>query len=399
VKFESRRSGFIPRSLNDSHTVSRHSVLSNCYGVLAKAASAIERCLWLFWFCTIVTNLGLAHETPHVAADSYQPPSERLIVGEGEFRFQYLPGWGSEAAAKLSLGHCHAMVVDRSGCLYLANTNPDYCIVVLDESGQLLDRWGDFAPQAHGLTLSLENGEEFLYITTNDKNGKVIKTNLGGDILMTISCPVESGLYESVDDFRPSKTIVLPGGELLVLDGYGRDYVLRFSAEGKYLSAFGGDLGDGEARLDHWGPHGGGLDLSDPQNPVLILAMSDQQTLKRFTLGGKWIDRIPLPGGNPRDIAFFDDHIVIPHLGDNWPEDRNAAGFISFLDRDFDVVANLGGKNRRDDNGKLVGLQHNSHLFHHPHGIVFDQRGNLYVAQFASNGTFPLKFERIVSDH
>ncbi len=139
--------------------------------------------------------------------------------------------------------------------------------------------------------------------------------------------------------------------------------------------------------------------MSDPRNPILILAMSDQQTLKRFALGGTWIDTIPLPGGNPRDIVFFDDHIVIPHLGDNWPEDRNAAGFISFLDRDFNVVANLGGKSRRDGNGKLVGMQHNSHLFRHPHGIVFDQRGNLYVAQFASNGTFPLKFERIVREH
>ena len=50
-----------------------------------------------------------------------------------------------------------------------------------------------------------------------------------------------------------------------------------------------------------------------------------------------------LPGGNPRDIVFHDKHIFIPHLGDRWPNDRNAAGYISVLDRNFTVVANLGG--------------------------------------------------------
>lgn len=38
-------------------------------------------------------------------------------------------------------------------------------------------------------------------------------------------------------------------------------------------------------------------------------------------------------------------------------------------------------------------MGHSSHLFHHPHGMGADREGNLYVAQFSSNGTWPLKFE------
>ena len=214
-------------------------------------------------------------------------------------------------------------------------------------------------------------------------------------------CSISSGVrwnqafIDSPEDFRPSKTLHLPDGDFFVIDGYGKDYIHHFNADGEYQSSFGGSIGEGEAQLAHWGPHGGGIDYSDPNRPQIILALSDQNKLKRFSLNGKWLETILLPGGNPRDIVFHHDHIFIPHLGDNWPEDRNAAGYISVLDRNFKVVANLGGSSPRYREGNLDTMAHSSHLFHHPHGIGFDRDGNLYVAQFASNSTWPLKFERL----
>ena len=335
------------------------------------------------------------HDHPHAEKGTYAVTQEPVVIGQWEWRYRLVSGWGKAAAAQLELGHCHAMVEDQRGLIYMANVHPENAIVVLDHAGNLVDTWGDFTPWAHGLTIATEGDQEVLFITENNRNGKVWKTTLTGEVLMEIGCPMESGLYESPEKFRPSKIMVLPDGDLLVLDGYGKDYVLRFDAEGNFLSAFGGDLGKGEARIEHWGPHGSGIDYTDPAHPELILALSDQQQIKRLTMQGDWLQTVALPGSNPRDIVFHRDHIVIPNLGDDWPADTNAAGYISVLNRDFKVVANLGGGPPVYRDGVLQPMGHDSHLFLHPHGIHFDKDGNLYVAQYDSNQTFPLKFERI----
>ncbi len=339
-----------------------------------------------------------AHEPgqTHPTASDYRPPSKPLIIGQGEFRYQLVPAWATENDSQYPLGHCHAMAEDNRGRILLLNASKKHCLIALSPTGEVLDAWGSFAPGAHGLSVVKEKGREALFITDNSRDGKAFKTTLDGEILMTVSCPMESGLYEDPKEFRPSKPLHLPNGDFFVIDGYGKDYIHRFTAGGKYLSSFGGNLGKGEARLEHYGPHGGGLDFSEAEKPSIILALSDKNKVKRFSLDGTWLETISLPGSNPRDVVFHRGHIVIPHLGDQWPKDKNSAGYISVLNSKFKVIANLGGDPPEyDAQGKLKSMQHSSHLFYHPHGLCFDHKGNLYVAQFASNASWPLKFVRI----
>jgi hypothetical protein len=351
----------------------------------------------VFLLLILVTVGSWAHDhpAPHISVEEYQAPDQPIVIGSGAFKYRLVPGWAQQNAGVFELGHCHAIMEDGYGRILLLNANADHCMYVLNQEGVLLDAWGSFAPNAHGLAIIEEKRVEYLFITDNGKNGKVFKTTMDGYVLNTFGCPMESGLYESPDEFRPSKTLHLPNGDFFIIDGYGKDYIHRYNAAGEYQSSFGGSLGVGEAQLAHWGPHGGGIDFSSPEEPQMILALSDQNKLKRFSLTGEWLETIQVPGGNPRDIVFHDDHIFIPHLGDGWPQDRNAAGYISVFDRDFKVVANLGGTSPVYRGDKLDTMAHSIHLFYHPHGISFDQDGNLYVAQFASNGTWPLKFERV----
>lgn len=332
-----------------------------------------------------------AHE-PHVPPAQYVPPALPLEIGEGAFRYRLVPNWAQQNRQTVPVGNCRAIVEDARGRLYVVNGSRKNCVVVLDPAGRVLGAWGDFARSAHGLNLVREGGQEVLYLSDNSADGKVFKTTLDGRILMTISCPLDSGLYADAANFKPAEIIPLPDGGLFVLDGYGSDYILRFDARGKFTGAFGGKLGEGEARIAHWGPHGGDIDWRVPGQPMLILGLSDQETIKRFTLDGKWLATIPFPGGNPRDIVFHRDHIFVPHLGDNWPKERNNPGFISVLDHDFKVVANLGGEPAVYTDGKLRRMRHNTHAFYHPHGILLARDGSLYVAQDASNNTYPLKF-------
>jgi len=346
----------------------------------------------IFLVVTLFLGTASAHDT-HIPASSYKIPDEPVVIGEGRFKYELVPRWAQHNTAAYPIGNGKAIVEDAKGRIYHLNGSKKHCVIVLDRRGEVLSAWGDFAPGAHGLNIVKEGGREVLFISENRAGGKVFKTTLDGKILLTIGCPAESGLYPDPGKFRPAEIVPIPGeGGFFVLDGYGSDYILRFDKRGEYLGAFGGDLGEGEARLNHWGPHGGNIDARDPGNPILILGLSDQEKVKRFRLDGTWIDTIPMPGANPRDIVFHRGHIFIPHLGDNWPKQRNNPGYISVVDHDFRVVANLGGAMAVYQDGKLQRMRHNQHAFYHPHGILCARDGSLYVVQDASNNTWPLKF-------
>ncbi|MBN8246521.1 MAG: 6-bladed beta-propeller, partial [Verrucomicrobia bacterium] len=90
------------------------------------------------------------------------------------------------------------------------------------------------------------------------------------------------------------------------------------------------------------------------------------------------------------------DHFFVAHLGDDWPRDRNCRGFVSVLDRNLRVVSNPGGSPPEyAADGSLRPMCHVGDVFQHPHDVCIGRDGSLYVAQFNSGGTYPLKFERL----
>jgi len=75
---------------------------------------------------------------------------------------------------------------------------------------------------------------------------------------------------------------------------------------------------------------------------------------------------------------------------------REGHGFISVLDADFRVVSNIGGQvPRYNDAAQLQKMGQKGDVFNHPHDLLVDDDDSLYVAQFSSGRTYPLKFERI----
>jgi hypothetical protein len=137
-------------------------------------------------------------------------------------------------------------------------------------------------------------------------------------------------------------------------------------------------------------------DTRDAANPTLLIAMSDQQHLQRLALDGRKLERVDLPGGNPRQIRLHDGHFFVAHLADNWPKDRNSRGFVSVLDARLRVVSNIAGTAPEyGDDGVLRPMKHAEDLFVHPHDVIVDDDGSVYVAQFSSGNTYPIKLERV----
>jgi hypothetical protein len=291
---------------------------------------------------------------------------------------------------KTPVKNCHGMVRDRQGHLILLTDHVSNNVIVYDKRGRLVSKWGTTFPGAHGLSIVAEGGREVLYITDLQTH-KVVKTTLDGMMLEEWGWPASTGKYRQESDYKPSWTLHDKDGSFFVLDGYGLDYIVQYDVNGKMRRIFGGS----EGGITHWGPHGGMLDLQG-NAPTLLIAMSDQQYLLRLTTDGKKLQQVDLPGGNPRQIRLHDGHYYVAHLADNWPKDRDSRGFVSILDKSLRVISNLAGSapEYRDD-GQLRPMRHTEDVFMHPHDLIVDEDHSIYVAQFASGGTYPIKLERL----
>lgn len=317
------------------------------------------------------------------------------VLGQGNFRYRVVPNWGREALAQVSIKNGHAVAIDAQGRLLFLTDDPKNNMVILDaDTGALIQHWTARMPGAHGMSLVTEGNREVLYITDTQLH-EVRKLTLQGEELAVFPWPEQAKLHANANEYRPSKTIHFAHQDFCVFDGYGKDYIFHYKADGSLLRWWGGNFGKAENQLKHWGPHGGAVDTRDPQHPCIIIAMSDQQEIKRFTVEGTFIDKIPMPGGNPRDVVIWDEHAIVPHLGDQWPKDKNSPGFISILDRQWRVVSNIGAPPAIYETGELQPMGSDGQTFIHPHGVAVDDDGNLYVAQFSSPAAPLLKLERV----
>lgn len=316
--------------------------------------------------------------------------AQQPALGQGDFRYRWVPEWG-HLGKETPVKNCHGIVCSREGNIVLLTDHTANNVLIYSREGKLLSKWGTRFPGAHGLSLVSQDGRETLFITDLATH-RIEQTSLDGTKLAEWSWPENSGKYKQENEYRPSWTLHLPDGGFIAMDGYGKDYFLHYGADGKLQRTFGG----AEGGIVHWGPHGGMTDTTADGLTNLLVAMSDQQYLLRLELSGKEQQRVPLPGGNPRQIRRFGNHYVCAHLADNWPKDRNSRGFISILDRNLRVISNIGANAPEyDANGTLNPMHAVGEIFTHPHDAIVSPDGSLYVAQFASGNTYPLKFERV----
>ncbi len=331
-------------------------------------------------------GFGIAAAVPRISRGAEGPK----ILGQGEFRYRVVPDWGV-LGPDTPVDNCHGIVCDRQGHIILLTDHVKNNFIVYDSAGKLVYKWGTQFPGAHGLSLVEEKGKEFLYFT-DLKRHKVFKATTGGEMLEEWGWPEATGKYAKEDEYRPSWTLHSSNGEFYVLDGYGKDFVIHYGADGEFVKIFGGQ----EGGIAQWGPHGGMVDARNPDHPTLLIAMSDQQSLLHLGIEGATLGETSLPGGNPRQIRMRGEHYFVTHLADNWPKDRESRGFVSVMDADFRVISNLAGTAPEyDDTGKLRRMRQVGEIFMHPHDLAVDGNGSIHVAQFSSNQTYPIKLERI----
>ncbi|OUW35521.1 MAG: 6-bladed beta-propeller [Flavobacteriaceae bacterium TMED179] len=311
------------------------------------------------------------------------------LVGHGDFTYEVDKDWGVQDPSQFPVNDCHEMVLDKNQRIIMTTTHPQNNILIYDRSGKVLEAWGTEFPGAHGLTLVEEGSEEFLFIT-DPKTNKVCKTDLKGNILMTFTTPPEITDYKKPKEFKPTETTVAPNGDIYIADGYGKDFIIQYNAEGNYIRHFGG-RGKADEQFDC--AHGITFDHRNPQNPSLLITSRSANEFKYFTLEGQYLETISLPGcyicrpvikGN---LIYF--AVIITNKWDTFD------GMLAVLDKNNKVISLPGGSQPNYKDGVLVPPVYDQKTFLNPHDVCVDNDDNLYIPQWNSNKTYPLKLTRV----
>ena len=319
--------------------------------------------------------------TPAIKVDNYK-------VGHGDFVYEVDKLWGVQDPLKIPVDHCHEMVMDSKGRLIMCTTNIKNNILMYDKSGKIINSWGIDYPGAHGLTLSDEGGEEFLYLTDTIKH-QVYKLTMDGRRIMTFDYPKEVGVYETADQYQPTETAVASNGDIYITDGYGQNIITQYDSKGKYIRHFGGK-GDGQDQFQT--AHGICID-SRGAEPELLITSRSKQEFKRFTMDGEHIETIALPGCSICRPVIRGENLYFAVIVTKswWDYD----GMVAVLDKNNKVVSLPGGSMPTYVNGVLEEPEFDGKTFLNPHDVCIDDEDNIYVPQWYSGKTYPIKLKRV----
>ena len=315
---------------------------------------------------------------------------EKVILGHNNKRYKINTKWSKADVALNPVNDCHEMVQDQKGRILLLTNETKNNVLIYNKNGKLLNTWGTEYPGAHGFTLFNENGTDTLFICDN-KLHQVIKTTIDGRVLLTLNYPKETGMYTKQDEYVPTETAIAANGDIYVADGYGKDFIIQYDLNGKYIRHFGG-RGTEEKHLLN--AHGVCIDTRNNKNPTLIVCSRQQNSFKRFSMEGVYIETISLPGAWVCRPVIKGDYLYAAVLQSNnnqWKQ----SGFVTILDANNKVVSNLAGTQPVYKGNVPDEMFQTDKVFQYPHDVCIDDEENMYVAQWNSGKTYPYKLEPV----
>ena len=335
------------------------------------------------------TSIGIAFSAFQTSYGQSPFRQKNDAIGHGDFKFNINKDWGVQDPNSYPIDHCHEMVIDSKNRIVLTTTHPKNNILIYDRSGKILDSWGINYNGAHGLTIFDENGEEFLFITDPDSH-KVCKTTLRGKKILELNFPKEISNYTNANLFKPTETAVAPNGDIYVADGYGLDYIIQYDYKGNYIRHFGGR---GNENNNFECCHGITIDSRGKSDPTLLITSRSKNEFKRFSLDGKWIETVSMPGCYICRPVIKDEYLLFAVIvTKDWGV---YDGMLAVLDKNNIVVSFPGGSKPSYLNSKLIRPNYDQKSFKNPHDVCIDNDWNLYVPQWNSGKTYPNKLTRL----
>ncbi len=341
------------------------------------------------------SGLAVSAFTPRSMFAGSRQANAPILMGAGNHKYEWVRGWG-KLPEGMKYGSTHGGIqVDSKNNVYL-NTDTENAIIVFDQNGKFLRSFGKEWKAAsdgqgtHGMQIRKEGGQEFIYLTNLTRN-EFAKLTLTGEQVWVQGFPEKSGQYQNQKQFKPTGIAVAPDGSFYVTDGYGQNYVHRYNAKGEYQNSWGGKVTKENPKEDGKfnTPHAVIVDTRGPQ-PLVLLADRAMHRLQWFTLEGKHVktldgtdnDFLRLPAAlhiRGTDLAIGDLH-----------------GRVTILDQDNKLVTQLGDQldTKMRGSNKYTPDQWQEGKFNSPHGITWDNKGNMYIEEYMLQGRI-IKLKRV----
>lgn len=340
---------------------------------------------------------------PHFNILKSKPKLSETVIGHGDFKYKVHASWGDLDRTITPIKNCHEMVMDSKGRLIMVGDDVHNNVLIYDKSGKLLDSWGVRYKGGHGLSIWNDGSEDYLFIC--DTKGSLIKTTTNGRELMIIGHPSEYGAYDKDAPFKPTESAIGPNGDIYLADGYGSNYVLQFTKDGEFIRKIGDGRGTEQNQFQT--AHGVCIDARGSGEPTLLITSRAANCFKRFTLDGKYIEQIDLPGAfvcRPvihnknlySGVCWSSEIDYVEGEKNTHPYNINPnSGFVTILDERGKVLSNPGGTEPKYKKGKLQRMVQEQAIFKHCHDVCVDNDENLYVCQWNANKAYPVKLERV----
>jgi hypothetical protein len=322
-----------------------------------------------------------------------KPVLSNQIIGHGDFQYRVHLEWGSLNREKHPVNNCHEMVMDSKGRLIMITDEVNNNIIIYDKSGKHLKSWGNNFPGGHGLSLAKEGGEDFLIIC-DPSTAEVVKTTVDGKVVLKLETPYKIGIYKENMPYKPTETAIADNGDIYVTDGYGSQFIIQYNSKGQYIRHFGG-RGNNDDQFDT--VHGIAIDKRNKNNPTLLCTSRGHNAFKRFTLDGKYISTIFLPGAYVCRPVIDGENV---YSGVCWSRlkylnQTDNSGFVTILDKNDKVVSNPGGTAPKFIDNELQLMVQALPVFKHCHDVCIDEDKNIYVCQWNASQAYPIKLERV----
>jgi DNA-binding beta-propeller fold protein YncE len=299
------------------------------------------------------------------ASDAIVRPDHRVIVGEGEYRYEIIENW-AKLPPGFSFHEVGGIGVDARDNVYVFNRG-EHPMMVFDRDGNFLRSWGEGVyPRAHGVHMG---PDQSIYLT-DDSDHTVRKCTLDGKVLLTLGVAGKPAPFMSNEPFhRCTHTALSPAGEIYVADGYGNARVHKYSPDGRLLMSWGEcGTAPGEFNVVH-------NICCDPDGWVYV-ADRENHRIQVFDGNGKYQAQW---NNLHRPCGMFMPSCSCPvcYIGELGPAIRtnrdypNLGPRLSIVDNSGKLLARIGGMHPGLGPTDFLG----------PHGLAVDSHGDLYVGE------------------
>ncbi len=301
-------------------------------------------------------------------------------------RYRPVAGW-AKVPHGIWIREATSVAVDSEDRVYVFNRG-NVPILVFDAKGNLIDSWGNDAPQGdvrvtedpYGNRLQFWNSwfmrphgiqcdhEDNLWLV-DDVGNQVHKYTRDGQRLLSIGSG-EAAPRQSGEMFnRPTDVAISPSnGDVFISDGYGNSRVHRLDTDGNHILSWGESGTDpGQFNLPH--------NLAMLDDDLVIVCDRESHRMQVFTVNGEFVKQWPVHKATAVDVVGTGAAAVV-YVGEQGPApvQRGVARIgnrVSIYDWEGKRIDHFGADH--------FGQEPDQFLW--PHGISVDSKGDVYIAE------------------